>query len=687
MGLKFLYSYPAKTTCMKKLLLLCVLCTFSNLRSQVGPPPPCIPPANIVVTAITHTSATFSWTELESATAWEVLILPAGAPSPGLSDATGFPVNTTTYTAAGLVCGTVYDFYVRDQPNCPGPSFWGGPYAFATVGCLGGQPADIYACPENGLACFDLHENDANILDNLDPEAYTLTYYSQYQHAVDAVNPLESPICFTGSGPAIFARLEENATGQFYISPFGLLLGGTDCPRIALHAYFDTNGNGTQEPGENYYAFGQTNLGHFTYEANNDGNLREVYTNTGNHTIYDSNTASSYDLHYVINPQYADYFSAPAFTNVHTGSEASGAYNFPIAPIAGFHDARVSMYTTSRPRPGFEYVAIISYSNNTFQTETSGSIIFTKDPALSILSVGATVNPTADGFTYDFTNLLPFETRTIAVTMQVPVIPAVSLGQLVSSGVSVNISGDVNPANDSFSVTEAIIGSFDPNDKMESHGPKILISSFTPDDYLFYTIRFENTGTASTLNIKITDTLDGQLDENTVEMISVTGSNCNMLREGRNLTWFFEGINLPPTIENPEQSQGQVSFKVKPKPGYAVGDVIPNQASIYFDFNPPIVTEPFQTHFVDVLQTENFSTEALRFYPNPASDRLNLSLKTSEKIRSVSLFDFTGKKVMDEKTAKVSDTVINVGALSAGVYLLKITTDQNRTLSQKILIR
>ncbi len=672
---------------MKKLLLFTLMLISASLHSQIGPPPPCIPPGNITIVAVTQNSATFSWTEFEGATAWEVVILPAGSPSPGLTDASGFPVSSTIYTTVDLVCGTTYDFYVRDEPNCPGPSFWGGPYTFTSAACVGGQPVELYACPENGIGCFDLHENDDNILEGLSPEDYTVTYYGEYQHAVDEVNPLASPVCIFGFGDTVFTRLEQNATGLFYISQFALLSGGIDCPRIEMHAYFDSNGNGTQEPEENYYAFGQTNLGHFTFEANNDGNLSEVYTNTGNHTIYDSNTTNSYNLQYVINPQYAAYFSAPSYASVHTDPGAPGAYNFPIAAIADFHDAGVSLYSTGRPRPGFEYVEVISYTNNTFQTESAGTITFTKDPAVSILSTGAPVNTTANGFTYAFADLLPFETRTLLVTMQVPVIPTVSLGQLVTSTVSIDLPVDVNAANDSFAITEAIIGSFDPNDKMERHGPEILVSSFTPNDYLFYTIRFENTGTASAYNIKITDTLDEQLDETTVEMISVTGISCNMLREGRQLTWLFEGVDLPPTIENPEQSQGHVTFKVKPKPGYAAGDVIPNLASIYFDFNPPIVTEPFLTHFVDALGAQTFAGNVFVCHPNPADDRLNLSLKGSEKMQTLTVFDCTGKKVIADQMQQTASASIDVSALSAGIYLVKITTDQNRTLTQKVSIR
>jgi hypothetical protein len=78
--------------------------------------------------------------------------------------------------------------------------------------------------------------------------------------------------------------------------------------------------------------------------------------------------------------------------------------------------------------------------------------------------------------------------------MQLPNIPIVTLGNLLTNTANIApISGDVVPSNNSFSCSQINIGSYDPNDKMESRGEKILHSTFTANDYLYYTIRFENT--------------------------------------------------------------------------------------------------------------------------------------------------------------------------------------------------
>jgi hypothetical protein len=40
------------------------------------------------------------------------------------------------------------------------------------------------------------------------------------------------------------------------------------------------------------------------------------------------------------------------------------------------------------------------------------------------------------------------------------------------------------------SLSQVVIGSYDPNDKMEAHGETTINNPFTADDYLYYTILF-----------------------------------------------------------------------------------------------------------------------------------------------------------------------------------------------------
>jgi uncharacterized repeat protein (TIGR01451 family) len=277
----------------------------------------------------------------------------------------------------------------------------------------------------------------------------------------------------------------------------------------------------------------------------------------------------------------------------------------------------------------------------------------------------------------------------MTVTMQVPTIPTIALGNLLTNSVAITpLTGDVVPANNSASVTQIVIGSYDPNDKMESHGEQILFSSFSANDYLTYTIRFENTGTASAINVRVNDVLDSRLDENSIKMES-TSHNYVMDRMDNNLTWKFDNIELPATAANAIASKGYIQFKIKPKPGFAVGDIIPNTASIYFDYNPAIITNTFHTEFAAQLAVDQFENGNFVFYPNPTSDFVTISLKNTENfISSIVVYDVVGKLILEIKpNTSIATETVNLSSVNPGIYFIEVTTDANLKVVKKLIVK
>ena len=241
--------------------------------------------------------------------------------------------------------------------------------------------------------------------------------------------------------------------------------------------------------------------------------------------------------------------------------------------------------------------------------------------------------------------------------------------ELVSNWLKATV-GDIYPYNNNSSLTQEIVGSFDPNDITESHGEKILFSSFTSNDYLTYTIRFENTGTASAINIKIEDVLNNKLDPTTIRMIDASGQY-SLERVGANLTWRFNGINLPPSVADTRIGKGYITFQIKPKPGYAVGDIIPNSASIYFDTNPAIVTNTFNTQFVNTLADEDFVFGNFNYFPNPVKNVL--AIANDSVIDEVSITSILGQLILNKKANNLQ-TEIDMSSLSKGVYFVKVSS-------------
>lgn len=478
----------------------------------------------------------------------------------------------------------------------------------------------------------------------------------------------------------------SNQLGLITITELTTTVGAIDCSGMRFNAFLDANNNGTQDNGEANFPLGQ-----FTYEVNNNGNIHNIVSPTGVFNIYDTNASNAYNVSYAIDPNYAASYgiTTSSYSNLHVVvGGGMHTYSFPITVTQVYNDLAVNIIPMNAPRPGFTYQNKIIYTNNGNQTLASGTITFTKDALVTIIgNTQSGTTATGNGFTYSFTNLLPYETREMTVILQVPALPTVTLGNLLTNTASIApITGDVIPANNTSSCSQIIIGSFDPNDKMESHGGRILYSSFTNTDYLYYTIRFENTGTASAINVRVNDVLDSKLDETSIKMVSASNPYI-MDRIGNNLTWRFDDIQLPPTVANTNTGKGYITFQVKPRAGYAVGTIIPNTASIYFDYNAPIITNTFNTEFVAQLGLNEFENGDFVFYPNPVSDIVTIALKNNGSIANIAVYDMLGKLIVSQKPNSAAATeTVDLSSISKGIYLLEVTTDTNLKVVKKLLV-
>ncbi|CAM4353472.1 DUF7619 domain-containing protein [Flavobacterium terrigena] len=569
------------------------------------------------------------------------------------------------------------------------------------MGCLGSSPnATWFTLPISSSGTINLQINQGNnvpLYNNLDIDYIVYGPFSTSTGNCNSVNDNNVVSCSYSAQATEYPIIANAVAGQYYLmmvtnfsNQIGVIninvlptsTGTIDCTGMAFTAFLDSNNNGTKDTGEVNFP-----LGDFHYEKNNNGTVHNITAPTGKFTIYDNNISNSYNVSFTVNPLYASLYNVnpSALNNLSVANGVLSQYSFPVTSLQSYTDLGVVVVPVNNPRPGFNYINKVVYGNLGNQVVANGTVTFTKDTAVSISSVSQVgVVNNANGFTYDFTNLQPFEYRTIDVNMQVPTIPTVSAGQfLVSSATIAPLAGDVSPENNSNSTSQMIINAYDPNDKTEAHGPEILHSSFTSNDYLYYTIRFENTGNASAINVRVNDVLNSMLDENTIRVESA--SHAYVLdRVGNTLTWKFDNIMLPVSVANTTTGKGYITFKVKPKAGYAVGDIIPNNASIYFDFNPAIVTNTFQTEFVALLESESFNADEFAVYPNPTSSILNIQSKLNMTISEVNVYDLLGKQLLNKKI-NVSATEIDMINYSPGLYLLEVVSENNQKSIHKII--
>lgn len=142
-----------------------------------------------------------------------------------------------------------------------------------------------------------------------------------------------------------------------------------------------------------------------------------------------------------------------------------------------------------------------------------------------------------------------------------------------------------------------VVGSEDPNDIAATPSGAGNDNWITPQK-LNYVIHFENdaTATAAAINIRVTATLDSNLDPSTLQIgdpsQSSQGSSTQVSYNAstRQITWRLPNIDLPPNT-SPPNGEGWVSFSVSPKAGLSTSAAISESAQVFFDYNPPVDTQ------------------------------------------------------------------------------------------------
>ena len=352
---------------------------------------------------------------------------------------------------------------------------------------------------------------------------------------------------------------------------------GTTCGLVSGRIYIDNNVNCTYNAGEN----------------NVPGTVIEItpgpyYTTTSPSGTY------AVDLPYGTY-QFAEQHSAVVQSCPLTVTVASAALtNRNIGCAGGMPlNVRVAM-ANGAARPGFEILYSIDVDNLTTATAGTTTVTVQMDPTLSFVNMSPTATVVGNSYTWNLSMTSAFQHREVRLRMRVP--PDVGLiGSTLSTTATVATANtDVDLTNNSVISQQLVTGSFDPNDKIattssRSSGTNYLVGL---DDWIDYTIRFQNTGTDTAFNVVVIDTLPATLDPATIQWGPSSHPCTRSLEANGTLKFIYANILLPDSNENEPLSHGYVSFRIRPKLPVVAGAVIENIANIYFDFNPPVITDP-----------------------------------------------------------------------------------------------
>lgn len=295
--------------------------------------------------------------------------------------------------------------------------------------------------------------------------------------------------------------------------------------------------------------------------------------------------------------------------------------NFCITANESISDLNVTLLPLEEARPGFltDYQLVVQ--NMGTQNVTNATVNLTFDNALQtfVSANPAPASTTVNQLTFTLTNLQPFQMKKINLTMQLFTPPVVNGNEI--SNFTATVTPDANdftPEDNTFELAQIVVNSYDPNDKRVLQGEEIFESE--TDNYLNYIIRFQNTGSASALTVKIKDVLHENLDWNTLQIVSASHNYKVEIQDGNKVEFIFNNINLPHEAGNESASHGFIAYKIKPVSGIDIGDVMSGNASIYFDYNLPIITNVASTTVVADIEPLMVTADTTNVSCNGAND-------------------------------------------------------------------
>ena len=586
--------------------------------------------------------------------------------------------------------------------NNPNSTIMGGP----SFGCLATQPNPTWFYTKvtasgtieynigslQGLdidfVCWGPFANMNNVCSQL-----TTTNIVDCSFATSSYDTLTIPGGVTGQ---YYMIMVTNYSGQANTIDFQSIANtGTACASfegIAGNVYHDNTNNCLYDDPADTYARNipvkqYDNLGNFlgiSYQ-NNYTTQRIPYRfhcDTGTYGIKIDSTNVPYRAQCI-------YPGLDSVVTLTTAFPRDTNVNFNIECKPGFDLSAQSIYRSGWAFPGLGHTVKVTagdlvwqYYNLNCITNVGGQVVVNFSGPVSYLSTLSTIQPSSvvgNSVTY---NIADFSTVDIHDDFLIALNTATSatIGDSICVDVYVFASGDNDLSNNQKHYCYYVTNSYDPN--MKETYPEKVMPGF--NDWFYYTIHFQNTGTAAAMNIGLTDTLSSQLDLSTFERINYSHDNRTSLY-GNVLQFTFDNINLPDSTSNSAASKGFVQYRVKPKANLPAGTVIDNRAFIYFDYNAPIITNTSHNTYELVTGIKNVFKDEFTIYPNPSTGMITITPEKATTEMNVSVHNMLGDMVFESNNLH-GKSLVDLSNLSNGVYIVKVSLQGIKSVTYKLVI-
>ncbi len=262
--------------------------------------------------------------------------------------------------------------------------------------------------------------------------------------------------------------------------------------------------------------------------------------------------------------------------------------DFGLRPLADCPLMKVDV-ALGRTRTCFDGTAYVYACNEGSETAQNVTVELEWNNQLIVNNSSLPYTQNGNILQFDLSEMAFGECKTIAIEYLVDCDAVI--GDTICLSAQIFPNNDCGPlaAESNDIVCQSVRNSYDPNEK-QANVNNLLNCWSAASDKIEYTLHFQNTGNDTAYRVMIIDTLPPELDITTLRTGVSSHPYGFQLRESNIAIWIFDNINLVDSTTNEAGSQGFVQFSIQPKVEQDSAS-INNRVGIYFDANPPIMTE------------------------------------------------------------------------------------------------
>ena len=458
-------------------------------------------------------------------------------------------------------------------------------------------------------------------------------------------------------------EIQQFAGTDYPVNSFCTFPPGGDINTITGVTKFDDEGDGC-DSGDSPISYTRFNINYNSVPTN-----AIAYSNSaGVYNVYVAQTGLYTLLPSLENPSYFSVSPASADVPIPVIDNSTVTQDFCVEATGVHQDLEVVVTPIIAARPGFAATYWLTYKNKGNQT-LSGDVTFNY-PEDKMDFVSSSTTPDTQGagmMTFNFTDLQPYETVTVSIVLDVNAptdTPPVNIGDVLTLAAQVNpIADDEMPDDNTFTLNQTVVGSFDPNNIICLQGEEVPTDYI--GEYLHYVINFENTGTAPAENVVITLEIDpDDFDPSSLEILNISHP-AEIIVQDNIAQFYFQDIQLD------SGGHGNILLKMKTDSELTFTDNVEAQANIYFDYNFPVETNEAITSF-RILGVEEHDSSNIVLFPNPSDGLVNI--QSAAIIKNIRIYDLQGR-LMESFQPNSQATKLNITNLNTGVYFLSIETE------------